>query len=188
MEAERRAPPGGRRVLAPAGGSFLGGVSEGRAYVRLVPHEERIFSIERLVRSRAAGDPMAAFRGNYSQRDVMQEVRQRLRKFRDLRIAVRNPVGFNIGGGSFEVDFVLRGPDLVALSSYAERLRDQAESLKLVDADTTLKLDKPELRVQIDRDRAADLRVDPAGIGTAVRLMVGGDEEVSRFRDQRVNE
>ena len=27
----------------------------------------------------------------------------------------------------------------------------------IVDADTTLKLDKPELRVQIDRARAADL-------------------------------
>ncbi|HEY7726956.1 MAG TPA: efflux RND transporter permease subunit, partial [Candidatus Eisenbacteria bacterium] len=67
-------------------------------------------------------------------------------------------------------------------------LRDRAESLGLLDADTTLKLDKPELRVQIDRARAADLRVDPEQVGTAVRLMVGGDEEVSRFLDPAVNE
>jgi HAE1 family hydrophobic/amphiphilic exporter-1 len=58
----------------------------------------------------------------------------------------------------------------------------------LLDADTTLKLDKPELRVQIDRASAADLRVDPERVGTAVRLMVGGDDEVSRFRDPAVNE
>ncbi|MGE5248199.1 MAG: efflux RND transporter permease subunit, partial [Verrucomicrobiota bacterium] len=62
------------------------------------------------------------------------------------------------------------------------------DSLGIMDADTTLKLDKPELRVQIDRARAADLRVDPERIGTAVRLMVGGEEEVSRFRDPANNE
>lgn len=118
----------------------------------------------------------------------MQEVRRRLRRFVDLRIAVRNLSGFNIGGGNFDVDFVLRGPDLQALSEYAERLRERGEALGLVDADTSLKLDRPELRVQVDRARAADLRVDPGQVGTAVRLLVGGDEEVSRFRDPSVNE
>ncbi len=188
IEGELRAVPGVRLVLSTAGGGFLGGVSDGRAYVRLAPHGERTFSITRLGRGLLAADPGAAFRGNYSQRDVMQETRRRVRKYRDLRIAVRNLPGFNIGGGSFEVDFVLRGPDLQALATYAERLRARSESLGLLDADTTLRLDKPELRVQIDRARAADLGVDPARIGTAVRLMVGGDEEVSQFRDPAVNE
>jgi hydrophobic/amphiphilic exporter-1 (mainly G- bacteria), HAE1 family len=188
VEGELRAVRGVRLVLSTAGGGFIGGVSDGRAYIRMAPHEERTFSLARLGRSLFAGDPGAAFRGNYSQRDVMQEVRRRLRKYLDLRIAARNLTGFNIGGGSFEVDFVLRGPDLQALATYAERLRERSEALGLVDADTTLKLDKPELRVQIDRARAADLGVDPERIGTAVRLMVGGDEEVSRFRDPAVNE
>ncbi len=40
----------------------------------------------------------------------------------------------------------------------------------------------------IDRERAADLGVDTADIATALRLMVGGDEEVSRFRDPAANE
>ena len=61
------------------------------------------------------GDPLEAFRGNYTQRDVMQEVRSSLRKFRDLRTAVRNYPSFNIGGGNFDIDFVLRGPELRAL-------------------------------------------------------------------------
>jgi HAE1 family hydrophobic/amphiphilic exporter-1 len=185
---EVRSLAGVRLVLATAGGGFIGSVNEGRAYVQLAPHEERVFSLSRLVRGIVSGDPLLAFRGNRSQREVMQEVRGRVRKYRDLRIAARNIAGFNIGGGSFEVDFVLRGPDLQVLSAYAERLRDRQESLGLVDADTTLKLDKPELRVQVDRARAADLRVDPERIGTAVRLMVGGDEEVSRFTDPSVNE
>ncbi len=185
---DMRAVPGVRLVLASAGGGFIGGVNEGRAYVGLAPHEERVFSVSRLLRGVAAGDPVAAFRGNRSQREVMQEVRRKLRKYRDLRISVRNLTGFNIGGGSADIDFVIRGPELSALSTYAEALRARAESLGLVDADTSVKLDKPELRVQIDRARAADLRVDPERVGTAVRLMVGGDEEVSRFRDPAVNE
>jgi len=186
--AEIRTVPGVRLVLSTAGGGFIGGVSDGRAYVRLAPHEERIFSLTRLARSAAALDPLAAFRGNRSQLQVMQEVRRRVRKYRDLRVSVRNIVGFNIGGGSFDIDFVLKGPDLKALSTYAESLRDRQESLGLLDADTTLKLDKPELRVEIDRARAADLRIDPERVGTAVRLMVGGDEEVSRFKDPSNNE
>jgi HAE1 family hydrophobic/amphiphilic exporter-1 len=188
VEGEIRATRGVRVVLATAGGGFLGGVSEGRAYVRLAPHEERVFSIERFFASLVRGDPGAAFRGNYSQREVMQEIRGRLRRFRDLRVAIRNLVGFNIGGGSFDVDFVLRGPDLQALSRYAESLRARADALGLIDADTTLRLDKPELRVRIDRPRAADLGLDPGRIGEAVRIMVGGEEEVTRFRDPAVNE
>jgi len=186
--AEVRAVPGVRLVLSTSGGGWIGGVSEGRAYVQLAPHGERIFSLSRLLASTAGGNPLAAFRGNRSQLEVMQEVRRRLRKYRDLRVSVRNPTGFNIGGGSFEIDFVLKGPDLKALSTYAENLRDRQESLGILDADTTLKLDKPELRVEIDRARAADLRVDPERIGTAVRLLVGGDEEVSRFKDPANNE
>ena len=81
-------------------------------YVRIAPHDERTVTPARLWDGLRRGDPLAAFRGNYTQRDVMQEVRQRLRKFRDLRIQVRNIPGFNIGGGSFDIDFVLRGPEL----------------------------------------------------------------------------
>jgi HAE1 family hydrophobic/amphiphilic exporter-1 len=183
-----RTVPGVRLVLSTAGGGWIGGVSEARAYIQLAPHQERVFSILRLLKSTATGDPLAAFRGNRSQLQVMQEVRKRLRQYRDLRVSVRNITGFNIGGGSFDIDFVLKGPDLQALSRYAESLRDRQESLGLLDADTTLKLDKPEWRVEIDRARAADLRVDPEQVGTAVRLMVGGDEEVSRFKDPSNNE
>ncbi|HZW36030.1 MAG: efflux RND transporter permease subunit [Deltaproteobacteria bacterium] len=188
IEAEVRSVNGVRLVLATAGGGFLGSVNDARVYVGLAPHEERVFSIPRLLRGIVHGRPGTAFRGNVSQREVMSEVRRRLRRYRDLRIAVRNIVGFNIGGGSFDIDFVIRGPELQALSTYAERLRDRQETLGLMDADTTLKLDKPELRVRIDRARAADLGVDPERVGTAVRLMVGGDEEVSRFLDPSVNE
>jgi hydrophobic/amphiphilic exporter-1 (mainly G- bacteria), HAE1 family len=189
IENEIRQTPGVRLVLASAGGSFLGSVNQGGAYVRIAPHEERTFSLTKLWESIKKGRPFDAWRGNYTQRDVMQELRARLRKYAPLRVSVRNAPSFNLGGGNFDIDFVLRGPDLVSLSKYAESLREKALKLGgIVDADTTLKLDKPELRVKIDRARAADLGVDTSAIATSLRLMVGGDEEVSRFRDASVNE
>ncbi len=119
----------------------------------------------------------------------MLAVRKRLSKFKDLRCAVRNPRSFNIGGGGFDIDFALRGPDLQALASYAEQLREKSKELGgIVDADTTLKLDRPELRVEIDRERAAALGVDMSDVGSALQLMVGGDQQVSRFHDPGIND
>src|SRR5712691_10976971 len=189
LSREVRAHPAVRFMLAQAGGSFLNRVNQGYSYVRIAPHEERTVNLAKFLTGVKRGEPLAVFRGNYSQRDVIQQVRQRLRKFRDLRIQVRNIPGFNIGGGSFDIDFVVRGPELTALAEYGERLRERSQQLGgIVDADTTLKLDRPELRVQIDRDRAADLRVETEQIATALRLMVGGDDEVSRFHDPLVDE
>lgn len=51
-----------------------------------------------------------------------------------------------------------------------------------------MKLDKPELRAEINRVRAADLSVNTTDIATALRIMVGGDQKVSRFRDISVND
>jgi HAE1 family hydrophobic/amphiphilic exporter-1 len=189
VEAEIRRVPGVRLVLATAGGSFLGSVNEARMYVGLVSHDERVFSLTRLAQGLLRGDPGAAFRGNRPQQAVMGEVRARLRQVvpRDVRTQVRNPAGFRFVGGFIDIDFVLRGPDLTRLAAYTEQLRQRSEDLGLIDADTTLKLDKPELRVRIDRERAADLGVDSSHVATALRLMVGGDEKVTRFYDPRAN-
>jgi HAE1 family hydrophobic/amphiphilic exporter-1 len=187
VEKELRAIPLVRLMLCDAGGGFISGVGSGGCYVRIAPHEERIFSFGRLWHETLNGQPWVAFR-NTSQRDVMQQVRKGLSKFTDLRTSVRNLPSFNIGGGNWDIDFVLRGPDLKALAAYAEELRIRSQKLGIIDADTTLKLDNPELRVAIDRKRAADLNVDTENIASALRLMVGGDEEVSRFIDPSVNE
>jgi HAE1 family hydrophobic/amphiphilic exporter-1 len=188
IEADVRSVPGVRTVLSSVGGGFAGAVNEGQGYIRIAPHEERVFSIARLVTGLLSLDPLAAFRGNYSQRSVMAQIRAKLRKYPDLRTSVRNIQGFNIGGGNWDVDFVIRGPELEKLAEYANALRERAPAMGIIDADVTLKLDKPELRVEIDRERAADLGIRTQDIAAALRLMVGGDDEVTRFRDRSVNE
>ncbi len=190
LAREARATKGVALTMASAGGSFLNKVNQGYMYVRTVPHDERTLTPARVWRGLIHGRPLEAFRGNYSQRQVMVALRQRFRKFSpDLRTQVRNIAGFNIGGGTFDVDLALRGPELEKLAEYGETLKQKARELGgIVDVDTTLRLDKPELRVAIDRQRAADLRVDTAQIATALRLMVGGDDQVSRFHDPGVND
>ncbi len=190
IEKDILSTPGVRFVLSSSGGSFLGGVNQGGAYVRIAPHEERTFSLGRLWTETKNGHPLNAFSGNYSQQDVMLEVRRRLQKYAPMRVGVRNAPSFNFGaGGRFDIDFNLRGPDIVALAAYADDLMKRSQSLGgIVDADTSLKLNKPELRVEIDRARAADLGVDSTDIATALRLMVGGEERASRYRDESINE
>src|SRR6266850_3732651 len=115
-------------TLASAGGSFLARVNQGYMYVRTVPHTERTVSLHRLWDGLRHGDPLAAFRGNYAQRDVMIELRRRFRTFRDIRTQVRNIAGFNIGGGTFDIDLALRGPELDKLAEYGEILKEKAKA------------------------------------------------------------
>ena len=190
VEAELKQMPEISLILGSAGSFFSGSVNSANVFIKLPPHEERTLNVAKFWKGLKRGEPLAVFKGNYSARDVQQKIRQRLRKFTHLRPNVRNPQTINLGSGSgfSDIDFALRGPDLNELVKYAEQLRLKAPQIGLVDADVTLKLDKPELRVDIDRARAADLGVDSTDIATALRLMVGGDERVSRFRDEQMNE
>src|SRR6266571_1813794 len=65
MEKEVKNARGVKLILAGSGGGFIGGVNGGNIYVRMVPHEERIWSFARIWDGLRHADPMAAFRGNY---------------------------------------------------------------------------------------------------------------------------
>ncbi len=190
IEREIMEVPGVRMVLSSGGGG-LGAANSAQMYVRIASHEERTLSVSRFFKCLFKGEPGKAFEGNYNQREVMMNIRQRLKRYRELRPQIRNYSAFSLGGAPVDIDFVIRGPDLQKLNDYAETLRQQIKNGEIegiVDADTTLKLDKPELRIVPDRDRAADLGVDMRDVGTALRLMVGGDDQVSRFHDYQVND
>src|SRR5581483_2822316 len=101
----------------------------------------------------------------------MLECRRRLRKFTDLRVSVRNITSLRQGGAPVDIDFITTGPELIPLAEFTEQLRKKAETIPgIVDVDTTLRLDKPELHVDIDRSRAAALGVDAREIADSLRL------------------
>ena len=85
-EQELRSMPQIRTVLSYVGGGFLGGVNSAGFFVQLQPHEERTFGWSRLLH----WPPWGALKGNYTQFDVQQEIRKRLRSIPDVRIAIRN--------------------------------------------------------------------------------------------------
>ncbi len=181
--------PGVEHMVTLVGTGYLRNVNSARAYVRLVDVEDRVFSLPRLWRMTLEGRPQDAFKDIYSQRQVMDAVRERVKRFEDVRFRVGNIRVLSTGTAPYDLDFVIRGPELEMLQHYSEQLREAALQIPgLVDVDTTLRLNKPELRVLIDRDRAADLGVDAADIAESLRLMVGGDDEVSRYRDDKVAE
>ncbi|MBK6692198.1 MAG: efflux RND transporter permease subunit [Myxococcales bacterium] len=98
-----------------------------------------------------------------------------------LRVSVGEVAAFSTGASSAAVQYVLAGPDLRKLEEMATRM---SEAIKknpaVVDFDTNLIVGNPEVRVSIDRDRAADLGVNVADVAESLRMLVAG-MKVSTF-------
>src|SRR5436190_11335169 len=96
----------------------------------------------------------------------------------NLRTGVR-PVATIGGGGNqnAEIQFTINGPDLKALERFAGAVAGAAKKEPgVVDIDTSLNVGKPELSVNLDRLKAADLGVQISDAAEALRLLVGGDQ------------
>ena len=120
-------------------------------------------------------------RRNRDQFAVMNEVRTAVlprAAAAGLRTGVR-PVATIGGGGNqnAEIQFTINGPDLKKLEAYATAVADAARKQPgVVDVDTSMNVGKPELSVQLDRLKAADLGVQISQAAEALRLLVGGDQ------------
>jgi HAE1 family hydrophobic/amphiphilic exporter-1 len=182
-ETQVREIPGVGLVLATVG-SFDGAVNRGTLYVRLADLETRTVTWRRLAAGLRAGDLASAWRGNFTQRQKMTEVRRVLAGLPDVRLAVRNLTSLR-QGPPVDIDLSLTGPDIDAILSFAERLRERVTVIPgVVDADITLRRDKPELLARLDRERMADLGITVQEVADTLRIAVGGDDRVSRYRDQ----
>src|SRR5207244_11212660 len=77
----------------------------------------------------------------------------------------------------------IQGPDIEQLQAYTVQLMERVREIPgVVDADTNFEPTQPELRINIDRARAADLGVNIDTLANNLRTLVGG-EEVSEFKD-----
>ena len=166
-----------------------GDVTMGTIYCRLVDLEHRqrkwydpVFWINAIL-NRPETDPRY-----FTQFDVQRAAREIMKDYPDLRAAVQDAAV--VSSASFRqamVDFNLRGPDLAKLQECADPktgkivnwLRQQPN---YVDIDSSLSLRKPELRVNIDRERASDLGIPVATIASTLNVLVGG-EPVSKYKE-----
>jgi len=162
IEAEVKRLPAVESLLASIGEGEGASVNDGLLYVRLAQGKKKV-----------------------NQFVVMALARKALAKYEGLRIAV-TPVAGISGGGFKSADFnyVLSGPDLDRLREYSAAIIDRLKKAEgIVDVDTSLTYAKPELRVRIDRDRAQDLGVKIEDIANALRTMVGGQEDITKYKE-----
>lgn len=118
------------------------------------------------------------------QLDMMQWVRERYADVDDATITVAEINA--VGGGGFRsqaVQFNIRGRDLEELRTAADALIAKLSEIDgFVDLDSTHRAGKPELVVEIDRDRAADRGVPVAAIATTIRALLAGDK-ITELKD-----
>ena len=120
-----------------------------------------------------------------SQMDLKKEIRQKLSRFPGLKVSAED---FSmIGGGQRQVpiQYSVRGSDLAAIQVYTKQIAGEfSKKTGIVDVDTSLEMGKPELKVFIDRDKAADLGVDISTIAEAINLLISGETEVTKYKDE----
>jgi hydrophobe/amphiphile efflux-1 (HAE1) family protein len=134
-----------------------------------------------------------------SDQDIEEEVRNEVKYIPGARISMLKPGG--PGGNQKPITLSMQGADLSELQKIADKVEAIVKSTPgAVDVENSYELSKPEIRINIDREKASDLAVNPYLIATTVRSMVDGfvatqfkegDEQVDvRVRlkkDQREN-
>ncbi len=121
----------------------------------------------------------------YSQEEIKKIARTKLRRIPGLK-ATAEDISV-IGGGirNVPIQYSIRGQDLNALKKYARQITDEFSKLPgIVDVDTSLEAGRPEFKVFIDRDRAADLGVDVATVAEAINLLISGELDIARYKDE----
>ena len=124
-------------------------------------------------------------RPGLSQQDVMVAARQTVaRKYGTLRTSVGQVQAISTGAPAFQVIYYIAGPDLAKLTEYSEKAIAQMKRIPgAADVNSSLVVGKPELGVNIDRKRAADLGVSVADIANALRILVGGEKVTDYYEN-----
>jgi len=166
IAVDLRKLPGVTDTLTTIGGGQQEQVNVASIYVKLKPIEERSVSQSELM-LRARSEILGKYLKEYPNQ---------------LRTSVQQVAA--ISGGGFrnsDIQYVIGGPDLDKLTKYSDALLQKMKTIPdVVDADSSLVTGKPELRVVIDRAKAADLGVRVADVAQALNTLVAG-QKVSTF-------
>lgn len=152
--------PAVQDIYTTIGGQYEGAVTVAQIMVQMVPEDQR----------------------DVSQLELMGMARFRLADLAHLRMSI-DPVN-RMGGGGYRtapIQYNLRGDDLEKIESIAGDMVEKLQSVPgFVDVNSTAQSGKPEIAIDIDRDRASDLGVKVHDLGKAVNSLVGG-QAVSTF-------
>jgi HAE1 family hydrophobic/amphiphilic exporter-1 len=120
-----------------------------------------------------------------NQEQMKKEVRKALAPISGLKFSVEDVA--MIGGGQrmVPIQYSIRGRNLKELELYSREISNQFSKVPgVVDLDTSLEAGKPENRIFIDRNKAADLGVDIGTVAEVINILVGGEVDVTKFKDE----
>ena len=116
--------------------------------------------------------------------DIAKEIRKIQQDYPNLRARISFPSALGGGEGNWPVSVAVLGPDLETANSYATQIH---ATLKKTPGFSDLNMDQdgngPELQIQVDRKRASELGVRAADVGSAVRLMIAGQDQISTYKE-----
>jgi multidrug efflux pump len=134
-------------------------VNEGFLWGTLVPRSERV----------------------RSQQDLLPVLAQSLAEIPGIRAYPFSPSAMR-GSRSAPVSLVIQGPDILELSRLSDALQGQLRQTPgFQNVRSDLFLNKPQLDVVIDRERASDLGVSVREIATTLQILLGG-VDISTFK------
>lgn len=163
LEAELKKLPGLKYLLTTIGADFQKRVDRGSVIVQLVQPTER----------------------KDSQQQLMEKTRELVAKLpKDLIVGVQLPALISGGASDRDYQFYIQGPDLAQLERYSRAIMKRLDEVPgVADIDSSYEPGKPELRVDINRDKAADLNVSVSSIASALRTLVAGDDQATTYRE-----
>jgi HAE1 family hydrophobic/amphiphilic exporter-1 len=135
--------------IGGATSSTLGGPNYGQLVVHLKPRAQRVFSVEQ----------------------VIEDLRPKLAAVPGMRVFLQNPPTIRIGGQVTKslYQLSLHSPDKEELYAAAQRLeKNVAELPGVQDVTSDLAINTPQVKVEIDRDKAAALHVSAQQIENAL--------------------
>ena len=155
--------PGVSDTLSMPGGGAggFGATNQGNLFVRLRPIHDREFS----------------------QQELIARARRLIQPYRSSAVISIQAAGgiVALSGRGASMQYALVGPDLKKLDEYTARARETLSKHELlVDVDRTYLPGRPELRLNIDRQRAADLGVRVQDVSQTVNALVAG-QKVTTF-------
>ena len=157
--------PGVQDTLVLAGFGRVTGSNAGTINISLVPVANRDLSQADLV------NKARAIVKKYSSKDYQVSV--------SAASSISGSLGLGRGGSS--VGYYITGPDFQKLTDYSNQLVEKMRGDPLFrDPDTSIDAGTPEIRVLIDRTKAADLGVNAGSVAQALNTLAAG-QRVSTF-------
>lgn len=118
------------------------------------------------------------------QQEVARQAFQKLLSLTSVRAIVVNPPSLGLPGAQAPVRFILGGATYAQLDEWSDRVIERAlQNPNLLGVKKNYLPTRPEVQVQIDRDRAADLGVPVETIGRTLETMLGSREVTNFQRD-----